>query len=55
MKQQQQKTSLPHASLKKEYQHNLDHSFTFFDENREKYIKDRQVDFETLVDLIKNR
>jgi len=42
-------------SLKKEYQHNLDHSFTFFDENREKYIKDRQVDFKTLVDLIKNR
>ena len=42
-------------SLKKEYQHNLDHSFTFFDKHRKKYIKDRQVDFKTLVDLIKNK
>jgi len=41
-------------SLKKDYQHNLDHSFAFFDEHREKYIKDRHIDVETLVDLIQD-
>jgi hypothetical protein len=42
-------------SLKKNYQHNTECSFALFDKHRKKYIEDKQVNFETLTDLIKNK